>query len=149
LNGIIETGENKMNVNSIERLVKARDGRTVIVALLAIALVLSISSSLGILSMNDIKDKLNDVQMKFEEGFEFIKSKSYSIYNNVKWTEIQAAGIRITETSLKGFLQLCERITLNFGSIKVYADVEARVMWVYTDPSVARADSEVYYVTFT
>jgi hypothetical protein len=138
-----------MSISLVGRVLKANGGKTAIVAVLAIALVLSLSSSLGILSLNDAKDRLSDVQVKFEEGLEFIQSKSYSICSNVKWTEIKAAGMKMTETSLKGFLQVCERIALNLGSFKVYADFEARVMWVYTDPSNARADSEVYYVRFT
>jgi hypothetical protein len=138
-----------MGISIFERALKANDGKTAIVAVLVIALVLSLSSSLGIFSLNKIEDKLSSVQMKLEEGIELIKSKSYSICSNVEWTEIQAAGIKITETSLKGFLQICERIALSLGNFKVYADFEARVMWVYADPSNAGADSEVYYVTFT
>lgn len=128
-------------------MLKANDGKTAIVAVLAIALVLS--SSVGIFSINNIKDNLSDVQMKLEEGLEIIKSKSYSISSSVKWTEIKAAGIKTTETSLKGFLQICERIALNLGNFKVYADFEARVMWVYADTSNVGADSEVYYLRFT
>lgn len=138
-----------MNINVPERMLKANDGKTAIVAVLAIALVLSLSSSLGIFSFNKIEDKLSGVQMKFEEGLELVKSESYSINSNVKWTEIQAAGIKITETSLKGFLQICQRIAFNLRDLKVYADFEVRVMWVYADPSNGGADSEVYYVRFT
>ncbi|MEM2129054.1 MAG: hypothetical protein QXZ70_00495 [Candidatus Bathyarchaeia archaeon] len=129
------------------RMLKANDGKTAIVAVLAIALVLS--SSVGIFSINNIGDKFSNIEMRLEEGIEIIKSKSYSISSSVKWTEIKAAGIKTTETSLKGFLQICERIAVNLGNFKVYADFEARVMWVYDGASNVGADSEVYYLKFT
>jgi hypothetical protein len=134
-----------MNVNAPRHGLKANQGQTAIATILAIALVLS---TVGIFSMK-IGDDLNGVKMKLEEGLEIVKSRSYSITSNVKWIEIQATGIKVTETSLKGFLQICERIALSLGNLRVYADLEARVMWVYADASSAGADSEVYYTRFT
>ena len=84
-----------------------------------------------------------------EEGIEIVNSKSYRLSSNVKWNRIKAAGIKIKETSLKGFLQICERLALDLGSLQLYVDFEARVMWVYSDPSTTEADREAYYVQFT
>jgi len=118
------------------------------VFVLAVVLVLVLSSSLGIFSLNQVED-LVGVTLKLEEGLEIIKSRSHTISSNVKWNEIKAAGIEVTETSLKGFLQICERLALDLGNLQIYLDVEARVMWVYSDPSTEEADTEVYYIQFT
>lgn len=96
----------------------------------------------------EVKDELGGIEAKFDDGLEIIKSKTYAVSNDIKWSEIEAAGIKITETSFKGFLQICERLALNLGNLKIYADVEARVMWVYSN-SGENADTEAYYVQFT
>lgn len=128
---------------------RANEGKSSIVIVLAVALVLVLSSSLHISSLNQIEEELVGVKMKLEEGLEIIKSKSYKICGNVKWNEMQAAGIKITETGLKGFVQICERLVLNLGNLQIYVDLEARVMWVYSDSSNEGANTEVYYVQFT
>ena len=130
-------------------IVRATEGKSSIVVVLAVALVLVLSFSLGISSPKQVEEELVGVKMKFEEGLEIIKSRSYKICSNVRWNEMQAAGIKITETSLKGFFQICERLALNLGNLQIYADFEARVMWVYSDSSDRGADTEVYYVQFT
>lgn len=118
------------------------------VVVLAVVLVLVLSSSLRIFSMNQVED-LVGVTMKLEEGLEIVKSRSYEICSNVKWNEVKAAGIKTTETSWKGFLQICERFSMNLGNLRIYVDFEARLMWVYSDPSVEGSDTDVYYVQFT
>ena len=128
---------------------RANEGKASIVIVLAVVSVLVLSSSLHIFSLGQVEEELVSIKMKFEEGLEIIKSRSYKICSNVRWNEMQAAGIKITETSLKGFFQICERLALNLGNLQIYADFEARVMWVYSDPSNRGADTEVYYVQFT
>lgn len=128
---------------------RANEGKSSAVIVLAVALVLVLSSSLGISSLNQAEEELIGVEVKLEEGLEIIKSKSHKICSNVKWSEIKAAGIKVAETSLKGFLQICERLTLNLGNLQIYVDLEARVMWVFSDSSNEEADTEVYYVQFT
>ena len=128
---------------------RASEGKSSIVVVLAVASMLILSSYLGVSSLNQVEEELVGVKIKLEEGLELIKSKSYTICGNVKWTEMQAAGIKMTETSLKGFLQICERLALNLGNLQVHADFEARVMWVYSDSSNGGADTEIYYVQFT
>ena len=125
----------------------ANEGKSSTVVVLAVALVLVLSSYGGI-SLNQVTDELVGATVKLEEGLEIIKSRSYEISGNVKWNEIKAAGIKVTETSLKGFLQICERLALDFGNLRIYVDLEARVTWVYSDPSNEEADTEVYYVQF-
>jgi hypothetical protein len=139
----------KMSKNIVNRIRKSKDGNAAIVAVLAIAAVFFLASLLGIHSLNDAQNELDDVQMNFEQGLQVVETKTYNICYNVQWSEIKAAGVKITETSLKGFLQLCERLALNLGNLKVYADVEARVMWVYADPSHGGNDLDVYYIQFT
>ena len=125
---------------------RANKGKSSIIIILALAVVLS--SIFGISLPKQVEEKSVGVRMKFEEGSEIIKSKSNTICSNIKWSEMQAAGIKITETNLKGFLQICERLTLDLGNLQIYADLEARVMWVYSEPSNEGADTEVYYVQF-
>ena len=98
---------------------------------------------------DQVEQELAGVKMKIEDGVEIIKSKSYQICSNAKWSEIQTAGAKITETGLKGFFQICERLALNLGNLQIYVDFEARVMWVYSDTSNEGADTEAYYVQFT
>lgn len=95
-----------------------------------------------------IEENLGSIGISFEEGLEIIKSKSNRVCSNVRWTEIQAAGIKVTETSLKGFIQICERLVLDLGNLQVYADVEARVMWIYSNPSEKATDTQVHYIKF-
>lgn len=125
----------------------ANKGKSPIIFVLALAIVLS--SIFGISLPKQVEEELVGVRMKYEEGLEIIKSKSNMICSNVKWSEMQAAGIKITQTSLNGFLQICERLVVSLGNLRIYADFEARVMWVYSDPSNEEADTEVYYVQFT
>ena len=102
---------------------------------LALAIVLAASTFLGIPLFDSIIDRFTDIEVAFEEGIEIIKSEGYPINNNVKWNEIKAMGIKLTEVSWKGFLQICERLVVDFGNFQIYLDLEARVMWVYADPS--------------
>ena len=127
---------------------KANEGRSSTVFVLVVVLVMALSSSLGISSLNQVEEFIG-VKVGFEEGLEIIKSQSHEISTHVKWNEIRAAGIKVTETSLKGFLQICERLALNFGRLRIYVDLEARVTWVFSDPPNEEADTEVYYVQFT
>jgi hypothetical protein len=129
-------------------MLRADEGRAAVAFVLAMAIGLSLSSSLGIYSLSDLQNKLADIPKTFEEGLQIIETKTYNICHNVKWREIKAMGVKITETAFKGFLQLCERLVLNLGSLRIYADVEARVMWVYSNPSNSGADSDVCYVQF-
>jgi hypothetical protein len=89
-----------------------------------------------------VREKLND-------GIEIVKAKSIEIAQNLRLEEIMAAGFKVTETSLEGFMQICDRLKAEFGPITVYADVGARVMFVYADPSNKNVDKEVNYVQFS
>ena len=128
---------------------KTDEGKSSMIVMLVLALLLVLSSSLGILSLDQVEEKLPDIKIKLEEGLEIIKTKSYDICSHAKWNEIKAAGVKTTETSLKGFLQICERLVFDIGNLQIYADLEARVMWVYSDSSNGGTDTEVYYVQFT
>jgi len=52
--------------------------------------------------------------------------------------------VKATEMGLDGFLQICERLALDFGNLDVYLDFECRLLWVYSETD----NSEVYYVQF-
>jgi len=127
-----------------ERKAKASIGISLAIAILAVSF-----SSVSIVATGIFEEEVADVKMQIDEGIEIIKSKSYNILGNAKWNEIKATGLKVTKTSLKGFFQICERIGINLGNIQVYADFEARVMWVYSNPTAKAADREVYYVQFT
>jgi hypothetical protein len=96
------------------------------------------SSALGI-------NVLQNLKLTIDKGIEIIQKKGYVICENVKFEEIKAAGLKISEISWEAFLQLCERIYVNLGKLKVYLDFEARVMFVYSDSTET---PEVYYVQF-
>jgi len=130
-------------------IMRASEGKSSAIVILAVASMLVLSSSLGISSLKQVGEELVGVKTKFEEGLEIVKSESYEVCTNVKWTEMKAAGIKMTETSLKGFLQICERLVLNLGNLQIFVDLEARVMWIYSDSSNGGADTEAYYVQFT
>jgi hypothetical protein len=129
--------------------VKERKAKTSIGISLAIAILTVSLSSGSIVATGIFEDEVTYVKMEIDEGLEIIKSKSYSILDNVKWNDVKATGLKVTKTSLKGFCQICERIGVNLGNLQVYADFEARVMWVYSNPTAKAADREVYYVQFT
>ena len=126
---------------------RGNDGRSSMVFILALALVLTLSSSLGIFSLDQAAEVIG-VEMNLDEGLEIIRNTSYRICSNVRWDEMKAAGTRLTEQSWKGFLQICERLVFELGNLQIYVDVEARVMWVYSDPSNEGANAEAYYVQF-
>jgi len=128
---------------------RTKRGKSSIVIVLAVVVVLVLSSSFGISSLNQVEEELLGFKMELEEGLEIIKNKSYQVCNNVRWDEMKAAGIKLTQESWKGFLQICERLVFDFGNLQLYVDFEARVMWVYSDPSNRAVDTEVYYVQFT
>lgn len=111
------------------------------IATLIIAIVSSMVISTTIFGMQPL-------DVAFEEGVEIIRSQGYPINENISWNEIKAAGIKVTETSWKGFGQFCERFVAEFGNFKVYIDAEVRVLWVYADPTASQADTEAYYVQF-
>jgi hypothetical protein len=83
--------------------------------------------------------------MKINDGIQVISKKGYQITENVKFEQIKAAGIKFTQESWNAFLQICDRLVLSWGHLTVYADIEARVMFVY---SASSQPQEAYYVTF-
>ena len=111
-------------------------------AVLAMAIVLSFS-----ILIPQLQDMFG-VKISWEEAIEFIKRTDHPINENMRWQEIKAAGIKVTETSWKGFLQICERLVIDFGNFRIYIDGEARIIWVWADPSAPESEKEAYYVQF-
>jgi hypothetical protein len=108
-----------------------------------------LSSVVSIPVLLQIFSALSNTSITFENGIQIIKATGYPINENLKWHEIKAMGVKITETSFNGFLQICERLVLDYGNIQVYADIEARVIWIYADPFASESEREVYYVRFS
>lgn len=121
---------------------KANQGKGSVV-MIFVFLILSLNI-LGFIKNEEISNKLTEIVMNIDEGIEIVSSKSYEICSKVKWLEIKATGVKATEMGLDGFLQVCERLALDLGNLKVYADVECRLLWVYSDSDA----SEAYYVQF-
>lgn len=111
---------------------------------LAVAIVLIASTILGF----PLLDLMTRFEIDLDEGIEIIRNESYEISTNLKWNKIKAAGIEVTEKSWKGFLQICERLVMDFGNARIYLDLEARVMFVYADPTASQSEKEAYYVQF-
>jgi hypothetical protein len=115
------------------------------VLVIGLALVLAVSTSLGIFPWDQIEEIIG-AKIELEERLEAVTKKSCSLSENVRWEEIKAAGFILTEKSWEAFAQICERLVFEFWDFKVYVDLEARVMWTYADPT--NPDSEIYYVQF-
>jgi hypothetical protein len=107
-------------------------------AIVVIAIVLVIQLGLGV-------DLWSIAQMKISDGIQIISKKGYQITENVRFEQIKAVGIKLTKESWDAFLQICDRLVLSWGHLTVYADIEARVMFVYNTSSQPQ---EAYYVTF-
>jgi len=120
---------------------------TKILALVAAVALILVSSVFGFSLPREAVEVAEELTgINLNEGSEIIRNRSYQICHNLRWEEIQAAGMKTTELSWNGFLQVCERLIFDLGNLQVYIDLEARIMFVY-DPS--EADSEAYYVQFT
>jgi hypothetical protein len=103
-----------------------------------VAIILIIQFGLGL-------DLWSAAKMKIDQGIQIISQRGYQISENIKFEQIKAAGIKITREAWDGFLQICDRLVLSLGHLTVYADIEARVMFVYNTSSQPQ---EAYYVTF-
>jgi len=86
-------------------------------------------------------------ELGIKDGIELITKQEIPITNNMSWENFKAAGIKITEKGWSGFFQLCKRLKANYGSFTLYADIEARIMWVWVNPEFGES-SEAYYVKF-
>jgi hypothetical protein len=90
-------------------------------------------------------DVWSAAKMKIADGVQIVSQKGYQICENIRFEQIKAAGVKFTQQSWDGFLQICDRLVLSIGHLTVYADLEARVMFVYSDPT---QQQQAYYVTF-
>lgn len=66
---------------------------------------------------------------------------------SVRTSNGQKSGLlekKATEMGIDGFMQVCERLAFDFGKLRVYADIECRLLWVCSEAD----NSEVYYVQF-
>lgn len=116
----------------------------------AFVLTVTIASSFGIISLEQVEEQIEAIigaKIDLEDRLEAITKKSHSVNDNFRWEETKAAGFILNEKNWEVFSQICERLVLEFWNFRVYMDVEARIMWTYTDPS--NPESEIYYVQFT
>ena len=86
-------------------------------------------------------------QVSFDDGVEMLRQRGYEINEYATWIEYQAAGFKLTETKLNGFLQICERLRADLGAVTVCLDLEARIAIIY-DPDVPAEKREIYYLKF-
>ena len=123
---------------------RANQGKSSVMIVLVLSVVLSSSIALGIIEPEDVAEDFLGYVATFEEGLQIISNKSYELSTNLKWSDIKTAGVKISNMSINGFLQVCERLVLDLGNLKVYADFECRLLWVYSEAN----NPEVYYVQF-
>ena len=116
------------------------------VLILGLVLVLTVSTSLGLLPWDQVEDIIG-AKIGLQDRLEAITKKSYTFTENARWEEIKATGLILTEKSWEAFAQICERLVFELWDFKIYIDLEARVMWTYADSS--NPESEIYYVQFT
>jgi len=114
-------------------------GNTSAAVALALAIVVVASAVLGINIPHEA------TQWTIDQCTTIIRERGYEICENVKFEQIKVAGLRIAEKGWEVFLQICDRFVVSLGNLKVYLDLEARVMFVYSSPADA---SDVYYVQF-
>lgn len=131
------------------KIIDAKQAKASVLLALALSIVISSSLMFGFIKPEDVKDEMVDIGMKLEDGLEIVMTRSYQVCSDVKWSDIKATGMKLTETGINGFLQICERLALDFGNVKVYADFEWRLLWVYSESPDTMGATEVYYVQFT
>lgn len=88
-----------------------------------------------------------DLPVTFEETVEYIDKKVYPINNNLKLEKIEAAGIKVTSSSIHAFIQECKRIEANVGAVSIGVDFELRVLFAF-DPTKPSSQREFYFLQF-
>ena len=86
--------------------------------------------------------------ISFEKGIEIVRSRGYSINGEMEWDLAYSEDWKVAERGLRSFLDACDRIQSEHGSLTVYADYYAKVLFVF-DPSPELSGKMLYFCILT
>ena len=86
--------------------------------------------------------------VSFEKGIEIVRSMGYPINGEMDWDLTYSEDWKVTERGLRSFLDACSRIQREHGSLTVYADFYAKVLFVF-DPSQELSGKTLYFCYLT
>jgi len=69
------------------------------------------------------------VSVPFERGIEIVKSRGYELNGDVSLTQTEA-NIKGSQRTMKDFLRLCEAMRSEEGVVRVFSDMDARVLFL-------------------
>jgi hypothetical protein len=74
------------------------------------------------------------VPVLFERGIEIVKSRGYELNGDVSLTRTEA-NIKVSGRPMKEFLRLCEAMRSEEGVVRVFSDMDARVLFLVSPDS--------------
>lgn len=86
--------------------------------------------------------------ISFEKGIEIVRSRGYLINGEMEWDLAYSEDWKVAERGLRSFLDACDRIQREHGSLTVYADFYAKVLFVF-DPSPELSGKMLYFCNLT
>jgi hypothetical protein len=86
--------------------------------------------------------------VSFEKGIEIVRSRGYQINGDLGWDLTYSKDWTVTERGLRSFLDACNRIQREHGSLTVYVDFYSKVLFVF-DPSPEPSGKTLYYCDLT
>lgn len=69
-----------------------------------------------------------------EIGIEIVKSRGYELNGEVSLTQVEA-NLRVSDRPMKEFLRLCETMLSEDGVVRVFSDMEAKVLFLVSPDS--------------
>ena len=72
------------------------------------------------------------MQIPFERGIEIVNSRGYELIGDVSLTQAEA-NLQVSEKPMKEFLRLSEATRPEGGLIRIYSDMDARVLFIFLD----------------
>lgn len=86
--------------------------------------------------------------ISLDKGIEIVRSRGYSINGEMEWDLANMEDWKAAELGLRPFLDACDRIQGEHGSVTVYADFYAKVLFVF-DPSPELSGKMLYFCILT
>jgi hypothetical protein len=86
--------------------------------------------------------------ISFEKGIEIVRSRGYLINGEMEWELAYTEDWKVSERGLGSFLDACDRLKREHGSLTVYADFYAKVLFVF-DSSPELSGRMLYFCNFT
>ena len=74
------------------------------------------------------------IPVPFERGIEIVKSRGYELNGEVSLTQTET-NIKVSERPMKEFLQFCEAMRSEDGVVRVFSDMDAKVLFLVSPDS--------------